>query len=149
MDEYEVARLHLDSVEKARREAEFGSDVSVSVLLHPPILRAMGMNRKIRLRGGVAELSFRMLRAAKRIRGTRLDVFGYARVRKVERQLVGEYQTLVRTALENLSDATLEQILEVCTLPDMVRGYEDIKLANVERFRARATDLLADLDGTQ
>ena len=31
----------------------------------------------------------------------------------------------------------------------MVRGYEDIKLANVERMRARAQELLAQLDAPQ
>jgi indolepyruvate ferredoxin oxidoreductase len=35
-----------------------------------------------------------------------------------------------------------ETALAVAELPDMVRGYEDIKLANVERFRARAAELL-------
>ena len=36
-----------------------------------------------------------------------------------------------------------ETALAVAELPDMVRGYEDIKLANVERFRTRAAELLA------
>jgi hypothetical protein len=30
--------------------------------------------------------------------------------------------------------------LEIASLPELVRGYEDIKLTNVERFRARATE---------
>lgn len=38
-------RLHLDPVERARREAEFGPDASVAVLLHPPILQAIDMWR--------------------------------------------------------------------------------------------------------
>jgi indolepyruvate ferredoxin oxidoreductase len=36
-----------------------------------------------------------------------------------------------------------ETALAVAELADIVRGYEDIKLANVERFRARAAELLA------
>jgi indolepyruvate ferredoxin oxidoreductase len=31
-------------------------------------------------------------------------------------------------------------------LPDAVRGYEDIKLANVATFRSRSQDLLAELE---
>ena len=31
-------------------------------------------------------------------------------------------------------------------LPDMVRGYEEIKLANVERMRSRAQELLGQLN---
>jgi indolepyruvate ferredoxin oxidoreductase len=146
-DEYEVARLHLDPVEKARRDAEFGPDAAVSVLLHPPVLRAMGMTRKIRLTGRSADVAFRALRAARGLRGTPLDVFGYAKVRRVERELVAEYQGLVRTALGHLDAGTAEQVVELAGLPDAVRGYEDIKLAAVERFREKASALLAAITG--
>jgi indolepyruvate ferredoxin oxidoreductase len=141
-DEYEVARLHLDPVEQARRDAEFGADADVAVLLHPPVLRAMGMKRKIRLRGRTATVTFRALRGARRLRGTKADVFGYARVRRVERALPGEYQHLVDRALAHLDEKTAEAVTELAALPDTVRGYEDIKLAAVERFRTRAAELL-------
>jgi indolepyruvate ferredoxin oxidoreductase len=147
-DEYEVARLHLDPVEKARRDAEFGPDAAVSVLLHPPVLRAMGMTRKIRLKGRTADVTFRALRAVRGLRGTPLDVFGYAKVRRVERELVAEYQGLVHTALEHLDAGSAEQVVELAGLPDLVRGYEDIKLAAVERFREKASALLAVITGT-
>jgi indolepyruvate ferredoxin oxidoreductase len=144
-DEYEVARLHLDPVEKARRDAEFGADAQVSVLLHPPVLRALGMKNKIRLSGRTAEVAFRGLRAAKGLRGTPLDVFGWAGVRRTERALVGEYQALVRSALEALTPQTVDRVVEIAELADEVRGYEEIKLAAVERFRAKAAEALAAL----
>src|SRR5690606_20313 len=100
-DEYEVARLHLDPVEVTRREAEFGADAKVSVLLHPPVFRAMGLQRKIKIDGRLAAPMFRALRAARKLRGTPLDVFGKAQVRVVERALIGEYQSAVRAALAN------------------------------------------------
>uniref|UniRef100_UPI0030845B2F DUF6537 domain-containing protein n=1 Tax=Nonomuraea lactucae TaxID=2249762 RepID=UPI0030845B2F len=144
-DEYEVARLHLDPAERARREREFGSDAVVSVLLHPPLLRAMGVRRKIRIRRGAGAL-FRGLRAARVLRGTVLDVFGYARVRRVERALVGEYRDLVRRALDRLIPDTADDVEAIAALPEMVRGYEDIKLARVAEFRDRAATALARLD---
>ncbi|WP_436771191.1 indolepyruvate ferredoxin oxidoreductase family protein [Yinghuangia sp. YIM S09857] len=143
-DEYEVARLHLDTVEKARRDAEFGADADVSVLLHPPVLRALGVKRKIRLRR-TAVPAFRALHAARGLRGTRLDVFGYAHVRKVERALVGEYRRAVDTALAHLDPATVDAVVEVAELPDVVRGYEDIKLARVAEFRSRMRSALEAL----
>ena len=145
-DEYEVARLHLDPAEKARRDAEFGPDATVSVLLHPPVLRAMGMKNKIRLSGRTAELAFRGLRAAKGLRGTPLDLFGLAKVRRTERELVGEYQTLVRTALTRLTPDNTDRVVAIAELAGEVKGYEDIKLANVDRFRAAAAAALAALD---
>ncbi|MFB4277652.1 MULTISPECIES: indolepyruvate ferredoxin oxidoreductase family protein [unclassified Nonomuraea] len=143
-DEYEVARLHLDPAERERREREFGADAVVSVLLHPPVLRAMGMKRKIKVRRSAGVL-FRGLRAARVLRGTAFDVFGRAEVRRVERELVTEYRELVRTALTRLTPATAAAVTEIAGLPDLVRGYEDIKLARVAEFRARASEALEAL----
>ncbi|MGP3956895.1 indolepyruvate ferredoxin oxidoreductase family protein [Nonomuraea sp. 3N208] len=144
-DEYEVARLHLDPAEQARREREFGADAVVTVLLHPPVLRAMGMKRKIKLRRS-APVLFRGLRAARMLRGTAFDVFGRAQVRRVERELVGEYRDLVRAALARLTPATADAVAEIAGLPELIRGYEDIKLARVAEFRERAKTVLARLE---
>jgi indolepyruvate ferredoxin oxidoreductase len=38
-------------------------------------------------------------------------------------------------------------VAELCALPDVVRGYEDVKLRNVERFRERAAELLERIEG--
>jgi len=139
-DEYEVARLHLDAVEQAKLAGEFGPGAKVRFLLHPPLLRAMGVQHKIKL-GRWFVPAFRVLRAGRRLRGTPLDLFGLPRVRRVERALPDEYRALVAGALEHLAPATHSQVAEIAGLPDMVRGYEDIKLRNVERFRARAAEL--------
>jgi indolepyruvate ferredoxin oxidoreductase len=134
-DEYEVARLHLDTVEQARRDDEFGADAKVSVLLHPPVLRYLGMNRKIRLRR-TATPAFRALRAARGLRGTRWDVFGYAKVRRVERELVAEYRGMVRDAMRELGPDNVAAVVALVALPETIRGYEDIKLARVAEYRA-------------
>jgi indolepyruvate ferredoxin oxidoreductase len=144
-DEYEVARLHLDAVEQARLEDEFGDGARVKVLLHPPLLRAMGMKRKLRL-GRSAVPLFRTLRSARRLRGTALDPFGRTEMRQLERALIGEYRELVARALDRLTPNTASVVLQIVQLPDMVRGYEEIKLANVERMRARSAELLEQLD---
>jgi indolepyruvate ferredoxin oxidoreductase len=142
-DEYEVARLHLLPSERARVERELGEGARVRVMLHPPVLRALGLKRKIRLGRGAGPL-FRALRAMRRLRGTPLDVFGYAEVRRVERRLIPRYEELVGRALDALP-ARPDVALALCELPDMVRGYEHVKLRNVERFEARAAELLASL----
>jgi indolepyruvate ferredoxin oxidoreductase len=143
-DEYEVARLHLDPAEQARIRAEFGADARVSVLLHPPALRALGMRRKIRLRR-TATPTFRVLAAARRLRGTPLDVFGYAEVRRVERALVEEFRTTMRTALDRLTPATADAVEALAALPEEIRGYEDIKLARVAEYRQKSAAALDTL----
>ena len=80
---------------------------------------------------------------------TRLDPFGAARIRRVERELVGEYRQLVARALETLDANSAATVAEVAGLPDVVRGYEELKLRNIERFRALAAELLERLEGEQ
>jgi indolepyruvate ferredoxin oxidoreductase len=137
-DEYEVARLHLEAV------AALPPGTKVTFHLHPPLLRALGLRRKLRL-GRWFLPALRLLRHGKPLRGTPLDVFGYTRVRRVERGLPGEYLALVDLALERLTTATLDVALEIAALPELVRGYEEIKLAGVVRFHERALELRARL----
>jgi indolepyruvate ferredoxin oxidoreductase len=141
-DEYEVARLHLDAVENARIRAEHGEDAEIRFHLHPPLLRALGMEQKLEL-GEWFVPAFRSLRRMKRLRGTKLDPFGRAEVRRVERALPGEYEAAMRGALAHLAPAVAPLVAELAELPDVIRGYEDIKLANVARWRAETAALAA------
>jgi indolepyruvate ferredoxin oxidoreductase len=140
-DEYEVARLHLGQFERARLRSEFGPDAKVWFNIHPPLLRALGLKRKLKL-GTWFVPFFRLLRALRRLRGTPFDVFGRTRVRRVERSLIDEYRELVRTGLKGLGPGTQVAVVELCELPDVIRGYEEIKLEGVERFRERAGALI-------
>ena len=143
-DEYEVARLCLDPAVEAGVAETFGPGSRISYRLHPPALRALGMQRKIAL-GRWARPAFRALRAMRRLRGTRLDPFGRAHVRRVERALIGEYRAATEAAIELLGPATHETAVRLAELPDLVRGYEDVKLRNVERFRAAKGEILGEL----
>jgi indolepyruvate ferredoxin oxidoreductase len=71
----------------------------------------------------------------RRLRGTALDPFGRARVRRVERALIAEYQALLDKTLVGLGPETYERAVRLASLPDLIRGYEEVKLRNVERFR--------------
>jgi indolepyruvate ferredoxin oxidoreductase len=139
-DEYEVARLHLDAVEQAKLHAEFGDDVKVAFNLHPPLLRALGLKRKLQL-GSWFVPSFRALYRMRRLRGTKLDPFGRARVRRIERELIAEYEEMIGEALAQLTPDSHATALELLELPDVIRGYEEIKLRNVALFHKRAEPL--------
>ena len=139
-DEYEVARLHLTPEVAASLAAQFPNGVKIQYHLQPPILRALGLKGKIKL-GTWFDAAFRLLVALRGLRGTALDPFGRAEVRRVERALIGEYRSLIEKALADLSNGTYERAVKLATLPDLIRGYEDIKLRNVERFRAEVRAL--------
>jgi len=133
-DEYEVARLHVKPEVADALAAEFPGGARLYYHLHPPLLRALGMKRKLRLGRWFAG-AFRLLAGLRGLRGTALDPFGWPEVRRVERALIGEYTALVEKALADLSPATYERAVKLAGLPDLIRGYEDIKLRNVARFR--------------
>jgi len=143
-DEYEVARLHLDAAVEGQLRAKFGPQVRTYWHLHPPLLRALGLKKKLRL-GAWFTPAFRLLRAMKGLRGTRLDVFGYAEIRRVERALVGEYRQYLETALVRLTPVTHDAAVALAELPDEIRGYEHVKMENVERFRDKAKQLVAQI----
>ena len=141
-DEYEVARLHLrPGLGDAVRDAA-GDFVRYRVLLHPPVLRALGLKRKISL-GPVQRPALGLLKAMRRLRGTPLDLFGYTRMRRLERQLITEYRDLMEAELDGLTPVTYERALRLASLPDVIRGYEDVKLASVERFREQVRAVLS------
>ncbi|MGH8066858.1 MAG: indolepyruvate ferredoxin oxidoreductase family protein [Candidatus Entotheonellia bacterium] len=133
-DEYEVARLLLRGEFSQRVRARFGDDAQLAFNLHPPLLRALGLNHKLRL-GMWFTPVLKTLRALRGIRGTPLDIFGYAKVRRIERQLIGEYRQLIESLLPDLNEDNYEIAGQIAELPDMIRGYEDIKLASVAEFR--------------
>jgi indolepyruvate ferredoxin oxidoreductase len=144
-DEYEVARLHLDPQLKKDIETKFGAGAKFAWNLHPPMLRALGWDRKIKMDERF-EPVFKALVRMKRLRGTRLDPFGQAHVRKVERALIREFEGILEEIMSKLSERNHAVAVEMARLPDMVRGYEEIKLEGVKRYRARMAQLRPGLD---
>jgi indolepyruvate ferredoxin oxidoreductase len=133
-DEYEVARLHLRlDPGAAAREAGVGGRYRVRYHLHPPTLRRLGLDRKLALPGAVARPAFRALAAMRRVRGTPLDLFGWARHRREERVVADEYETLVRDAL---GARPYDEVVDLAASVQAIRGYEDIKSEAIARWRA-------------
>ena len=137
-DEYEVARLSLNIGDEVRQR--FGPGARFSWKLHPPVLRALGMDSKITL-GRWFRPAFNILYAMRRLRGTRLDVFGYAQVRRVERALPAEYRQVIDEQLARLGPETLVRAVEIASLPDLVRGYEQVKLDSIDAYHQRLLEL--------
>jgi indolepyruvate ferredoxin oxidoreductase len=142
-DEYEVARLLLNTEFLQRVRAEFGDEARLAFNLHPPLLRALGLKRKLRLGLWFVPV-LKVLRALRCLRHTPLNIFGYARVRRVERQLIHDYQQLIESLLTDLDADNYHLAVQIAALPDLIRGYEDIKLAAVDEFRRLVEAALAE-----
>jgi indolepyruvate ferredoxin oxidoreductase len=81
----------------------------------------------------------------KSLRGTPLDLFGWAGLRREERTLIAWYQDTLRLLLPGLNAANLGLAAEIARLPDQIRGYEHIKLRSIESVRQQVEEKLADL----
>jgi indolepyruvate ferredoxin oxidoreductase len=143
-DEYEVARLHLDTKFDAEIKTQLGGS-DRRYLLHPPMLRALGWQKKVAFPQGLALPMFHALHAGRRLRGTGFDPFGYTAIRRLERALVDEYAGWMHEVLPTLESDTYDQAVELARLPDMVRGYEGIKARSVEKYHERAAEVLQQL----
>jgi indolepyruvate ferredoxin oxidoreductase len=140
-DEYEVARLLTKPSFQNRVIEMWEAPESISYNLHPPLLRAFGLKKKMQFgpwfRGPLV-----MLRNMKRLRGTALDVFGYMRHRREERALIDWYRELIDQVIAHLTPGNLPQALEIAVLPDQIRGYEGIKDASIARVKKEAAEKL-------
>jgi indolepyruvate ferredoxin oxidoreductase len=143
-DEYEVARLLTNPEREAQIRGMWEQVESIGYNLYPPLLRAMGLKKKLKL-GGWFRGPLRLLASLKGLRATPFDIFGYAQVRREERALIGWYEQLVRDCLDRVSPDNQALAQEIVALPSEIRGYENIKLANVRTVKALAAEKISAL----
>ena len=149
-DEYEVARLLTQPEFDEQTRDMWESAESVSYHLHPPLLRALGLKKKLKL-GPWFRPMLRVLAAMKPLRGTAFDPFGYAAMRRQERALIRWYRGLVEEILQHAAPNNLDLAIEISSLPDRIRGYEQIKLSSIREAQRLAEDkltLLKSVDAT-
>ena len=142
-DEYEVARLALSVDMGAKARARFGPDAKLSYQLKPPTLKAAGYDKKIAIPEAAGRAMFEGLRRTKKLRGKKVDPFGRTEERRIERALIDEYEQLLVQLTSKLTVDNYDQAVHIAGLFDMVRGFDDIKLANVARYRTELADALA------
>ena len=140
-DEYEVARLHLAADAAREVEAAFGAGARVSYHLSPPVLGVLTRGRKVRSRVA-ARVAMRALAASRRLRGTRLDPFGAAALRRAERRVRDDYVASLDALCAALTPDGYAAAVELAGLPAMIRGFGEVKGASLERYERRRRELL-------
>ncbi len=142
-DEYEVARLAMKSDISERAKRQFGPEAKVSYQLKPPTLKNVGYDKKIPIPEAAGRKMFEGLLRTKKLRGKKFDPFGRTEERRMERQLIDDYRGLIDTVLATLDAGNYDRAVNILGLYDMVRGFDTVKLANVERYRVAVTEALA------
>jgi len=147
-DEYEVARMHLET--RAKAEAQFEGDFEMSFHLAPPMISKMGPNGRPQKREfGQGMLRwFKLLSKMKGLRGTAFDIFGRTAERKMERALIAQYEQDMDAILTKQGDQAHEAAIALAELPLQIKGYGPVKEANEAKAAKRREELLAALRDT-
>ncbi|MEX0941891.1 MAG: indolepyruvate ferredoxin oxidoreductase family protein [Pseudomonadales bacterium] len=148
-DEYEVARLYTDGKFMERLGEQFEGHYKLKFHLAPPIIapkdKHTGLPKKLAFGGWILPV-FKQLARFRFLRGTRLDPFAYTKDRKLERQLIADYEYTVTSLLPRIGDADLETIETLLRLPERIRGFGYIKKRNAEIAQTEKMKLMARLD---
>ena len=148
-DEYEVGRLYSDAAFVKALDEQFEARGSLEFHLAPPLLarkdKATGHPRKMRFGRWMLPM-FGWLAKGKALRGTRWDLFGYTAERRLERQMIADYEALLDTIGRKLSGATHGTAVALAALPEEIKGFGHVKLANYAAAKVREKTLRAALE---
>ena len=144
-DEFEVARLHLETEAKAR--AQFDGDFKISYHLAPPLLPGRdGAGRpKKRAFGAWIARIYPMLARLKPLRGTPLNPFGYTAERRMERALIAQYEADLNAWLPKAASVDRDALVALAELPLSIRGFGPVKEANGAKAALRRAEILQRL----
>jgi indolepyruvate ferredoxin oxidoreductase len=145
-DEFEVARLHLETEAKAR--AQFDGDFRIKFHLAPPMLPGKdGAGRpKKREFGPWIRRVYPLLARMKRLRGTPLNPFGYTAERRMERALIRQYEADMAAWLPRAGEVDADALVALAELPLSIRGFGPVKEANAAKAAARREEILTRLN---
>ncbi len=142
-DEYEVARLHVETAAKYVSR-EFEGNTRLTFHLAPPLLGGKSSDGRVKKRefGPWIVPLFKVLARLKGLRGTRFDVFGYSAERRTERALIAQYEKDIAEVSSLLDPKTEELAGKFARLPLAIRGFGPVKLASIAKYEKRREELL-------
>lgn len=86
--------------------------------------------------GSMVAPSLAAYRKGRVLRGTRFDPFDHTKVRRLERELPADYWRRVACAGDHPSTASWQRAVRLARLPDLVRGYEQVKMRSIREYQA-------------
>ena len=144
-DEYEVARLYTETGYFEKLQSEYQGRLKPRFHFSPPWIAGIDPNsgrpRKYEY-GSWILVVLRVLAKFRFLRGTALDIFSYTKERRLERQLIDDYEAMLAGVCEHLDERHLAAAIELASLPDQIRGYGPIKEAAVETAGERRKEIL-------
>ena len=140
-DEYEVARMHLESTSKIL-DNTFNSWKNLKFYLSPPIISFLKDKRtqrpiKIAIPGYIAMPIFKLLKSMKFLRGTFIDPLSFTQDRRQDK----EHKEIFRNKLMEINNlitgAKSKKLSELIDASKEVKGYGPVRAKSYESFKSR------------
>ncbi len=151
-DEYEVARLFSDGVFLEKLNAQFEGDFKLEFHLAVPLISGKDKQSGHLKKRTYPQFTLKLLRflsKMKWLRGTPWDLFGYSKDRRQERQLIVDYQKMIKTLLSDVTTENYPLAIEIALLPESIRGFGHIKQQAIKQSVAKQQMLLDQFYGRQ
>jgi indolepyruvate ferredoxin oxidoreductase len=138
-DEYEVARLHTDIAFLQKIDGMFEGNFTLNYHLAPPLIAKTSAKGELQKQkfGPLMLTGFKVLKHFKWLRGSVLDVFGYAQERRTERALIVQYQSSVAAMLGQLNASNHALAVEMARIPEQIKGFGHVKARHLAAARLK------------
>ena len=145
-DEYEVARLHLETARKVSSEFEKGFKIHYH--LSPSFFATnddSGRPKKYQFGPWIRGI-FHILAACRQIRGTWMDPFRFSQERRLQRKLIEQFEQDMMLVLGSGVSETSKAAEDLATLPNKIRGFGPVWLNNYESAMRERSIILKKLN---
>ena len=144
-DEYEVGRLYSDPEFKRKLNDQFEGNFKLQFNMSPPAIapkdKVTGLPKKMQF-GSWMLPAFGVLAKLRFLRGTMFDLFGRTEERRMERQLIVDYEDTIAELIKNLNNDNHTLAVQIASIPEQIRGYGYVKMEHVENAKTCEGELL-------
>ncbi len=147
-DEYETARLFTDGAFEKRLSEQFSDWDRLEFHMAPPIFA------KKDKQGHLVKASYGpwmmgalgVLAKLKTLRGTPLDIFGYTEERRMERQMIADFEALLGRVSGKLNTANASAVAELLASAEKIRGFGHVKEKAAKEVLAKMAKMEREID---
>ena len=146
-DEYEVARLYTDGRFMEQVNQQFEGDFQLRLHMAPPLIARRdpdsGHLKKREFGPWMLKL-MPLLARMKGLRGGPLDLFGRTAERRMERQLIVDYEATMDEVLAALDHDNHAMATNIAEVPNRIRGFGHVKekaLAEAKKAEAEMLEI--------
>jgi indolepyruvate ferredoxin oxidoreductase len=147
-DEYETARLFTNGDFEKRLSEQFSDWDRLEFHMAPPIFAKKDKH------GHLVKASYgpwmmgalNALAKFKALRGTPLDIFGYTQERKMERQMIADFEALLGRVAGKLNAANASAVADLLAAAEKIRGFGHVKEKAAKEVLARMAEMERELD---